>query len=353
MAEEKTPILFRYRVLWHILFWIVCYLTYTLIYGGYWGNYYKEEAWLNLLLFPVRIFVVYSMIYYLIPKFLLKRKYFLFFVTVLFHALFLGFGIWYTLYFFGSIEGYTNYKEYPLIYPHKIFNSMLSNYTLPLSAAFVKLFKWWYLDQQYKKELEKEKLGAELKFLKAQIHPHFLFNTLNNLYALTLKRSKTSSDIVLRLSELLDYMLYQSNETEVQLDKELEIIKGYVELEKIRYNDRLDLHFRIEGDSSQKKIAPLILLPFVENSFKHGASKDPAKPKIKILIQIEDTCLKMDVVNNIPDSKKKENYYSEGLGLKNVRRRLELIYPDRHELTLRKQESEFLVQLIIQWTNNY
>jgi sensor histidine kinase YesM len=337
--------------MWHILFWIVCYLTYILIYGGYWGNYYREEAWINFLLLPVRIIAVYSMIYFLIPKFLLKRKYLLFFLTVFVHALFLGIGIWFTMYFFCSIDGYTNYRQYPLFYPHKIFNSMISNYSIPLSAAFVKLFKWWYLDQQYKKELEKEKLEAELKFLKAQIHPHFLFNTLNNLYALTLKRSGTSSHIVLRLSELLDYMLYQSNEAEVQLDKELDIIKGYIELEKIRYNDRLDLNFRIEGNSSNKKIAPLILLPFVENSFKHGASRDPVKPKINILIQIRDSCLTMDLANNIPNGKKKANGYTEGIGLRNVRRRLELIYPGQHELTLKKQDSEFLVQLIIQWSD--
>jgi LytS/YehU family sensor histidine kinase len=194
-------------------------------------------------------------------------------------------------------------------------------------------------------------MTAELSFLKSQIHPHFLFNTLNNLYALTLIKSEKTSDVVLKLSGLLDYMIYKSNEDFVLLSKELEILKNYIELEEIRYNNRLDLEYNLIGEPGVNKIAPLILLPFIENSFKHGASNDRANPKMKIRVEVEVDCLLLLVENSTLGKQQKDESLSEGIGLKNVRRRLELIYPDAHQLHVKKGDDYFKVELKVNWKN--
>jgi LytS/YehU family sensor histidine kinase len=215
---------------------------------------------------------------------------------------------------------------------------------IPVFAAAVVIFKKWYLNQQKNKQLAEEKIAAELNFLKAQVHPHFLFNTLNNLYALTLIKSEKTPDIVLKLSDLLDYMIYKSNDAFVPLKKELEILEGYIELEKMRYNERLDFRYKVTGDASGHEIAPLILLPFVENCFKHGASKDRVKPKIHIDIEIEPDFIQLKAMNSVPAEKKEDHSEKEGIGLKNVQRRLELIYPDMHELMIYRGDNLFSVE---------
>jgi LytS/YehU family sensor histidine kinase len=199
------------------------------------------------------------------------------------------------------------------------------------------------------KKLTEEKLAAELGFLKSQVHPHFLFNTLNNLYALTLIKSDKTPDIVLKLSGLLDYMIYKSNDDFVPLKKEMEILESYIELEKMRYNERLELKYEIEGEVDSHQIAPLILLPFIENSFKHGASNDRTRPNIKIHFKIEPEYLQLNVLNSVPGEIKKDESVSEGIGLKNVSRRLELIYPNQHKLLIKRGENQFEVDLKIFW----
>jgi LytS/YehU family sensor histidine kinase len=199
------------------------------------------------------------------------------------------------------------------------------------------------------KMLAEEKMAAELNFLKSQIHPHFLFNTLNNLYALTLIKSEKTPDIVLKLSELLDYMIYKSNDVFVSLAKELKIIEGYIELEKMRYNERLEITYQVKGEADKYQIAPLILLPFIENCFKHGASKDRVKPVIHIEINIEPTFLFLKAINSIPEKMENEESEREGIGLSNVKRRLELIYPGKYEFEIRPNSKKFEVELKIFW----
>jgi LytS/YehU family sensor histidine kinase len=144
-------------------------------------------------------------------------------------------------------------------------------------------------------------------------------------------------------------MIYKSNDKFVPLNKELEIIKGYIELEKMRYNERLDLKYDLIGDPASHKIAPLILLPFIENSFKHGASNDRTKPKIQIVLKVDLDCLYLNVLNSVPVEKQNDADLGEGIGLKNVRRRLDLIYPEMHTLDTHQRENEFEVNLKICW----
>lgn len=350
MEEKRLPVFFRYRFLWHILFWVVVYLMYVLTYGGYWGNYY-EEAMNNLMLMPVRVIGTYILVYLILPIAFEKKKFVKFALITLVHAILFATAIWLTLRLGNLFPEHYDYSRLPLIYPAKIFNVLISNYVIPVFAATVIIFKKWYKDQKQKEKLLQEKLEAELRFLKSQIHPHFLFNTLNNLYALTLIKSEKTSDVVLKLSGLLDYMIYKSNDKFVPLSKELEILVNYIELEELRYNNRLDLEHELIGDPGSHKIAPLILLPFVENSFKHGASNDRSNPKIKIRVEVDKNCLYLQVVNSILGEQKKDKSLSEGIGLKNVRRRLELIYPGMYNLDIKQEDKTFDVNLKICWTN--
>jgi LytS/YehU family sensor histidine kinase len=219
-------------------------------------------------------------------------------------------------------------------------------YPVTFVAVAIKLLKFWYANQQAQQVLTQEKLQAELRFLKTQIHPHFLFNTLNNLYALTLKRSNRAPEMVLKLSELINYMLYECTSDEVLLDKEIKFIRNYGDIEKMRYGDKLDIDIRVTGDAKDRPIAPLVLLPFVENCFKHGASEELQQSWVKVTIDVQPHVTIVKVENN----KASENGLKkkEGIGIQNVKRRLDLLYPNRHELKIINGAETFLVILTIQ-----
>jgi len=350
MAEKKLPIFFRYRLLWHLLFWVAVFVVYWLIYAGY-QERYRQEFFMNLIVLPARMIGTYSLIYLILPMATEKKKFVAFGILVAIHAIFYGFLIYISFYIANPYPEYYDFSQHPIFNLPKILTKSVSDYALPVFAATIVLFKKWYLDEQVRKKLAEEKLEAELNFLKSQIHPHFLFNTLNNLYALTLIKSDQTPDIVLKLSGLLDYMIYNSNVDFVSLSKELEILESYIELEKMRYNERLDLKYEVSGDPESHRIAPLILLPFIENAFKHGASNDRMKPKIRIKIKIDDNCLRLNVVNSITGGTQKEVDLGEGIGLKNVLRRLELIYPESHKLNIERRQETFEVNLLVCWVN--
>lgn len=348
MAENKLPIFFRYRILWHLLFWVVVFFIYWLNAAGFKGRYHQELL-MNLYLLPVRMLATYTLIYLILPLATRKKEFVLFGIIVTLHALLYGFLIYATYYFVNPFPDFYDFSKQPLFNPAKILTKAVSDYVIPVIAAAILIFKKWYTDEQKTKQLTKEKISAELNFLKAQVHPHFLFNTLNNLYALTLIKSDKTPDIVLKLSDLLDYMIYKSNDEFVPLAKELEIVEGYIELEKMRYSNRLNLNYEVNGETDKHQIAPLILLPFIENCFKHGASKDRINPSIYIQINIEAAFLFLKVINSIPAEKEVTEPESNGIGLSNVKRRLELIYPGRHVLNIKHEAEVFEVELKIIW----
>jgi two-component system, LytTR family, sensor kinase len=188
-----------------------------------------------------------------------------------------------------------------------------------------------------------EKVSSELKFLKAQINPHFLFNTLNNIYALARKKSEDTPEVVLKLSNMLRYMLYETKAEKVTVEKEIQLIEDYIQIEKIRYSNRLNISFNKEIDDSKTLIAPLILLPFVENAFKHGASESRFDINIAISLQLVDNQIKFTVINT------KEAHCAaikDSIGLGNIKRQLELTYKT-HNLQIENTENHFKVTLII------
>jgi LytS/YehU family sensor histidine kinase len=230
-------------------------------------------------------------------------------------------------------------------FAQKIFDEVLFANALKMmhfvvwAALGIKLIRMWY-------ERKQAALQAELSALKGQIHPHFLFNTLNNLYALTLTNSSKSSQVVLGLSDMLRYMLYECNTEQVSLQKEVLMLQQYISLEKLRYEDRIDLNFTISGDLENKLIAPLIMLTFIENAFKHGASDTIGQAWVNIDLQVKGEQLKLKVANSKPENISTDAQTHHGhIGLQNVRKRLELLYPAGHQLKILDDDDAFLVVL--------
>jgi LytS/YehU family sensor histidine kinase len=194
------------------------------------------------------------------------------------------------------------------------------------------------------KEKEKQHLETELNFLKVQIQPHFFFNTLNNLYSLTLKKSDQAPEIVLKLSALMSYMLYESNTSKVPLSKEITYLLNYLDLEKLRFGQRLVVTFEMEGPIEEVNIPPMILILFLENSFKHGIKNNLHKIQIDILLKVEEGFLFFSVKNPVEE---KTSTGNTGIGLKNAKRRLELLYGNNYCLDLLEKQNEFIVSLKI------
>ena len=197
-------------------------------------------------------------------------------------------------------------------------------------------------------EIRAKQVQAELDLLKAQIHPHFLFNTLNNLFGMARRGDAATADGIARLARLMRYMIEDSGADVVGLDKEVEQIRGLIELEKLRIapEDDVEIGFTVEGEAAAVRIPPLLLIPFVENSFKHGVSPS-AKSFVRIHLSAGRGSLRFSVQNSVPPGAAPARDTGDGLGLRNVRRRLELLYPGTHQLTIREEDGEFRVELTL------
>ncbi|MEO0897509.1 MAG: histidine kinase [Bacteroidota bacterium] len=225
-------------------------------------------------------------------------------------------------------------------------NLIVSSLTI-IGANFYGFSFAWIREQTLRGQLEQEKLKAELSALKHQVNPHFLFNVLNSLYGLSLKNDdEETAKGIMQLSEMMRYILYEANDDKVRLDKELIYLKNYISLQKLRLNKETEIEFTIEGESNDKLIAPMILIPFVENACKHGVSTVFAS-EIYIFIKIEGNTLYLNVRNPIHPKNEKLKQDAGGIGLKNVEKRLDLYYPQSHNLSIDDDGKEYSVQLIL------
>ena len=221
------------------------------------------------------------------------------------------------------------------------------NYPTVIGIALaIKLMKRWYMKQKETEQVIREKISAELQLLKMQLHPHFLFNTLNNIYSFILIGSDKAPEMIKKLSGLLNYILNDCDQRFVSLDRELTMIRDYIALEQIRYGDRLNLSLHIQGLAKDKMISPLLLIPFVENSFKHGTSRMLIHPWVKLEINIGQDFLELRLSNNKPEGNI-EKVSKKGIGLSNVKKRLNLIYPDTHSLSIIENDMSYDVFLKI------
>ncbi len=321
----------------HFLFWVIV-VTYFAWGFGLTTN--PLRSFLNASFYLPGFFVmVYSLLYILVPKYLLRRKFFHFF-TGLFIVL--GICFLYTIVAQLSLEDSKTFRGMTW----SMGRNVLPFFHVGGIAVSVKLLMYWYEQKQQTLEAERKKTEAELQLLKAQLHPHFLFNTLNNLYAHTLEASPKSPEIVMKLSELLRFMIYESNTPKIPLTKEIELLRNYIALEEIRYGDRLDLSVTITGDIEKYQIAPFLLLPFLENAFKHGTSKQLDQCWISLNISMKDAVIYFKLVNSIESDD--EETKPGGLGLQNVLKRLGLLYKNRYSLETKKLEDVFVVKLEIE-----
>ncbi len=346
---------FRYK-LHHIPFWIGYHLLWLWINIGSLPDAY---AYLFLGPLPIKFYFyivfqalgAYFNLYYLMPRFLIVGKYktyiALVMLTILVCSAFIVSGYYLAPYFsdltFEQIFGRRR-DQYLLIFMTNAFPSTLGSMTLAMS---IKLGKNWLETEKKRLIVEKDNLETELKYLKSQINPHFLFNTINSIFVLIHKNPDLASESLASFSEMLRYQLYECNDQEIPLSKELHFLENFIELESLRLNEnQTELQFEINHASAHSAgIAPFILLPFVENAFKHVSKGKTQKNFIRMDLAVkENKTLEMKIEN----SRGTEiNTTSSGIGLKNVQRRLNLIYPHRHTLTIESDHEVFVVALTI------
>ena len=294
--------------------------------------------------------VTYFVNYYLIPRFLLLKKYGAFIIYSIYTFIFSTYLVLWTIFFSFIFLSELEIHDMPPMSRNYVFILILV-YLIVIAVSFVNLLGHNFKTVSKNKDLENMILETqvqlkdqELQYLKKQIHPHFLFNTLNTIYGFALKQSKQTPEIILKLCNLLDYILYQVNKPKVALHEEVEHIREYIELEKIRFREVLEIDFKLKNVPQDHQIAPMIFLPFVENAFKHGNIIDGVL-KVKINLKLETNTLIFKIENtSLNESEELEN---KGIGLQNIKKRLDLLYQNKHELTINNQGNWFSVELKI------
>ena len=346
---EKVVTIFKYIlfVLLNVFFWVSVYFFYT-YFLGYGSSNVEYVNKFSAYLMPVTIAISYFVILFLIPNYLLKKQYFLFalysFYTFIVSFTAILISIFYGLIFSSYLKDLDTLaltKSLPLI--------ILGVYFIVVVSTTISLLFYSYRSNIKNEDLKNKFLETqlqlkeqELKFLKMQIHPHFLFNALNTIYGFALTKKEETPEMILKLSDLLDYILYQIDKPTVILNEELKHIKNYIELEKIRFYDTLQVSLDIEDVEEEIKIAPMLLIPLVENAFKHGTMIEEFL-KVNIIAKKVENDFIFHIVNSCSDN----SLSSKGIGLENIRKRLEMLYPNQHSLEIKKENNQFEVILKI------
>lgn len=294
------------------------------------------------------VFVVYGIVniglFYLnylvlIPRFLDKKKYKVYALYVISAIIIIGLCKYGLAIAFKPITYVRMHK--PIGFWQYSFSTSFTSIIFIFLSTVLKFTVDWFLNERIQRDLENQRLSAELSFLKSQINPHFLFNSLNSIYSLAYQKSDTTPEAILKLSEIMRYMLYECNDNKVELAKELQYLHNYIDLQKIRFGNKAFIDFEVKGEINNQYIVPLLLISFIENAFKHGIANDPIMP-ISLKINIEDGKLYFFIQN------KKHSHNrdaSGGIGLMNVKRRLDLLYPGKYNLDIRDETDTYTVQL--------
>jgi hypothetical protein len=353
-----------WRVVRHSLFWAAWVVFLAWANGGKMATETTRTIWnVNagyiaaastfLLYLPCKLFFTYTLLYGLVLPYLLHRKYGIFFAGIV--VVILGTGalsLPITLYLVTPLRSAFDFPPLSTTAMGSLSASLHGESAILGFAVGLKLLKLWYEKQRDNQILVQKNLEAELSSLKAQIHPHFLFNTLNSLYALTLQASPDAPEAVLRLSSMLRTMLYDGAAERIPLRTELELLRNYIELELLRFGSRVDVSLTWNNaDSGDYAIAPLVLLPFVENAFKHGVSTTNDTAWISLETIIKSKRLTFRLVNSKPDNVEisvTAQEISSGLGLSNVHKRLSLLYDDRFTLHTSDEGETFVVALTLE-----
>lgn len=328
------------RPVYHGLFWL------TLFGLMMWTDYDKGmNMWFALSNELIQLFfyafLVYVNLFYLIPNYLARHAFVYFGLVLAACAVVTPIEV---------LVFYLKFYHQP-VYQAKLVGSQLwvflGNLFVVIVSTILRVVMDWWRYQNEKQALLTQTMQSELRFLKSQINPHFLFNTLNNLYALTLKKSDKAPEIVLKLSEIMRYMLYECNERRVLLSKEIQYIHNYLDLERLRQPREADIRFTTSGAISDQMVAPLIFVPFLENSFKHGLNHHvQGGGFVRLNLSVSGEDLEFTIENSKAERIPRQDHpRSGGIGLANVRQRLEMLYPENHTLTVLDEPHRYVVTL--------
>ena len=332
----------KYKVLIHLFYWFYILNQYLFpIYINKIDTYYFKDLPLQLM----NNLVCFYSVYFLLPWFYTMKHKWL--------SIAAGLGLLSVISFFrfGSEWSYWTYL-FPMPSGEDsnlkiwFFNCVRMAFITSIYAVLIKFVIDWFDAQKLKAELLHQNQASELALLRSQINPHFLFNTLNNIYSLVYKKSDEAPEAVMMLSSIMRYMLYDANTDQVLLEKEVEYLKSFAELQKLRLKAKDFVEINIHGDISDKTIAPMLLIAFVENAFKHG-SRNVKSPGIIIHLDICDRELKFSIQNFCRKGEHAVKDHVGGIGLSNIRRRLELLYPGKHELVITRNEDVFIILLTL------
>jgi sensor histidine kinase YesM len=329
-----------------ILFWVVLYAFFVLPTLSF-----RDEKVAFLASYAIKLgpqmLMAYGMLYLLIPQLLNKNKklWFALGTILLLYAVFMVYTTIRFFYFEQVFAGYYRVPEKGYFWRIADLAYFASNVIWFLFPTVILTSIQYYRHQKEALMLREQKKSAELDALKNQLNPHFLFNTMNNLYALSLKKSDQAPEVIAKLSEMLDYMLYRCNDPYVSVASEVTLLNNYIALEKVRYGKRLEIDFA-QDITQDVAIAPLLLLTFLENAFKHGVSQEVNKARIEMAIQATEEEI-IFVINNTIASHKEEarREKRDSIGLKNVQKQLDLLYPNKHELTIEQTATNYEVRL--------
>jgi LytS/YehU family sensor histidine kinase len=341
IATWMDYIFTRQRWVIHIFFWLFVLALYVIFFGRKNNNYLQTFFFVGLLM-PVTIFTTYFLNYYLVPNYLMKERYGYFaayFVYALIGSLFLEMMIS-ALTFIVMAELNIHDMSPASI---DLFFLLASLLMVVFFAMGIKMLLHWKQSKEDYQKLMRDKIETELRFLKVQLNPHFLFNTLNNLYYLTTEKSNRAPQAILQLSEILDYVLHQGKAMLVPLESELKQVDNYIALELLRYEDRIQIDKTIEGDINEMQIGPMMLITLVENSFKHGVMKTAGKAWIKMSVDCSPHATTIQISNSGRPAKQ-----ATGIGLSNLRSQLDHLYPEKYSLQIDSDRADqFSVRLVL------
>jgi two-component system LytT family sensor kinase len=326
----------------HMVFWLVVLMFYIVFFGRKSNDLRTTLLFIGLLM-PVTICTTYFINYRLVPLFLLKERYGLFglyFLYTLIGSMFvemmISFGVF-------IVVARLNIRS---MSPASVdlFFLLTSLLVVVFLGVSIKMLMHWRKSKEDYQKLMRDKVETELKFLKMQLNPHFLFNTLNNLYALANDKSDKTPHAILALSELLDYVLHNTSSAFTSLENEIKQTKNYIALESLRYEDRLRLDFEIKGERVGRSIPPMLLITLTDNAFKHGVMSSIHESWISLTVDCQSKHIFIEMKNSIGPSKKVNGF---GIGLENLKNQLMLLYGDKHRFEIEKDEQLFQVNIML------
>lgn len=331
------------RIALHLLFWSLYLLSCILIYGFL--GYDKGQVFrATLMLLPAIMLATYLIMYFIVPKYLLKKRY----VIALLSFVFIPITTLLLQRIMLILIGVVRYRPETSFIDFFNFQLLLvafEAYLLVSAAIGIRLFKLWIRNQKIRNQLEVQNLKSELGLMKAQVNPHFLFNTLNNIHSYIHYDKEKSADAVIKLSEIMRYMLYETSGDKVQLSKEISYIRSYISLQLLRFETEDAVKLNIKGNPNGKSIAPMLFISFLENAFKHG-NKNVASPAVVIDLDILDETLIYEVSNYINPTKKNDTEFN-GFGIRNLKKRLLLLYPEKHQIDISVKGNIYIAKLIL------